>query len=105
MKVMGPSDGTDGMSRLSEVLDSGAEAAQVRHGLWQATVWHDTQPGREGWWCWVAQPQEADEDLAPTARLRAPDLGQLAAQLARYPYFLTEDLPWKPGQIPSGDQA
>jgi hypothetical protein len=88
------------MSRLSDVLESGAEAALVRRGLWQAVVWQDTRPSQEGWRCWAVQPREADEDLDHGGRLWAPDLPALLGRLALYPYFLTPDLPWQPGKIP-----
>jgi hypothetical protein len=88
------------MSRLTHVLDSGAEAAEVKRGLWHAVVWREAQAGKDGWRVRVYQPRETDEDLAVGSGLWAPDLESLLESLAGYPYFILDELPWKPGKVP-----
>jgi hypothetical protein len=92
------------MSQLTSVLESGAAAAEVAHGLWRVVVWED--PGAPGgrWRGRVYQPQTADEDLAMEARFEEPDLSGLVRRLVGYPYFVSPDLPWRPGGIPRDAQ-
>lgn len=88
------------MSRLTDVLDGGAEAAEVTCGLWHAVLWRDAESNREAWRYRVYQPQATDEDLAPADHMTALALDDLVASLVRYPYFITPDMPWEPGKVP-----
>ena len=88
------------MTRLAEVVESHAEAAQVTCGLWHALVWHDMRCGCEGWRYQVAQPGEDDDDLTLSVTGWSPSLAEVVAQLSRYPYCLSPDLPWRESRFP-----
>jgi hypothetical protein len=88
------------MSRLTEVLDNGAQAAEVVHGLWRVVVWRDVDIPRGGWHGRAVQPQHTDEDLQLEAELIESDLMAMVTRLSSYPYFVTPDLPWRPAKIP-----
>ncbi len=88
------------MSRLTDVLDQGAEAATVTYGVWHAVLWHDAGSDLGAWRYEVYQPPMTDEDLAPAGQMTALVLEDLVASLTRYPYFITPDMPWAPAKAP-----
>jgi hypothetical protein len=89
------------MSRLTDVLDQGAEAARVTCGVWHAVVWHEPGSDLAAWRYEVYQPQTTDEELAPVDHMTALVLEDLVASLTRYPYFITPDMPWAPAKAPA----